>query len=149
MSSWRQQALIEAPVEEVWRLIGDPSKYPSWAGDEVVEVTGLPAVELDATFRQRLRTPLGAHMTTFQIEELEELREIKMRCTQSGYFSRWVLTEAQDNTFADVEIGMEPASLPYRAFDATLGKQWYRRMVDGFIDGLRGALTRSAQPRER
>ncbi len=36
MASWRQQALIEAPVEEVWRLVGDPGRYPEWAG-EVIE----------------------------------------------------------------------------------------------------------------
>jgi uncharacterized protein YndB with AHSA1/START domain len=140
MSSWRQQALIEAPVEEVWRLIGDPSSYPAWAGDDVLEVTGLPTVEIGATFRQVTRTPLGRQEATFRIEELEELREIRMTCDESGLFSRWLLTEAQENTFADVEFGIEPKRLRYRAFDATLGKLWYRRIADGFIDGLRGTL---------
>ena len=149
MSSWRQQALIEAPVDEVWSLIGDPSKYPSWAGRDVLEVTGLPSVEEGATFRQVTRTPLGRREVNFRIDDLEELREIRMTCDESGMFSRWVLTEAQESTFAEVEIGIEPKSLGHRAFDATLGKQWYRRMADGFIDGLREALARSGQPRER
>jgi uncharacterized protein YndB with AHSA1/START domain len=144
MSSWRQQALIEAPVEEVWRLIGDPSTYPVWAGRDVLEVTGLPSVEAGATFRQVTRTPLGRQEVTFRIEDLEELREIRMTCDESGLFSRWVLTEAQENTFADVEFGLEPRNLGHRAFDATLGKHWYRRTVDRFIDGLRGALDRRA-----
>lgn len=142
MSSWRQQVLIEAPVDEVWSLIGDPSKYPSWAGRDILEVTGLPSVEEGATFRQVTRTPLGRQEVNFRIDDLEELREIRMTCHESGMFSRWLLTEAQENTFADIEIGIEPQTLRYRAFDATLGKQWYRRMADEFIDGLRGAVSR-------
>jgi polyketide cyclase/dehydrase/lipid transport protein len=140
MSSWRQQALIEAPVEEVWELIGDPAKYPTWAGDDVIEVTGLPAVEVGARFHQVIRTPFGRQEVNFRIEELDELREIRMTCDDSGLYSCWLLTEAQDNTFADVEFGLEPRNIGYRAFDATLGKQWYRRMTDRFIDGLRGTL---------
>lgn len=138
MASWRQQALIEAPVEEVWRFVGDPESYPTWAKD-VVDVTGLPRVEPDATFRQRMETPLGTHETTFRVEELEELRQITLRCTASGYYSRWLLTPARDQTFADVEIGVEPTSLRQRVI-APLGKRWFRRMADESIDGLRGAL---------
>lgn len=48
MSSWRQQALIDAPVNVVWELVGDPKRYPEWAGD-VVEVTGLASVDEGAT----------------------------------------------------------------------------------------------------
>ena len=28
MASFRQQTLIEAPVEAVWELVGDPKRYP-------------------------------------------------------------------------------------------------------------------------
>jgi uncharacterized protein YndB with AHSA1/START domain len=140
MSSWRKQALIEAPVEEVWRFVGDPESYPAWAKD-VVEVTGLPRLEPDATFRQRMKTPLGKTESTFRIEELEELREIKMRCTSSGLFSHWILTEAQENTFLDVEIGMEPTSTRYRIMSTAVGgKRWFHRLVDESIDGIRRAL---------
>ena len=45
---------------------------------------------------------------TFEVEELEDLREIKLRCQSSGYYSHWRLTEAQGQTFADVEVGVEP-----------------------------------------
>ena len=140
MTSWRQQALIEAPVEDVWRCVGDPATYPEWAHD-VVEVTGIPEVERDATFRQVSRSPFR-HETTFRIEELEELRQIKMRCEESGLFSRWLLTEAQESTFVDVEFGIDPTRLRYRAVDATIGKRWYRRLADQAIDGLKGELGR-------
>ena len=32
MASWKQQALIEAPVEKVWGLLADPRATPSGAG---------------------------------------------------------------------------------------------------------------------
>jgi hypothetical protein len=140
MSSWRQHALIEAPVEEVWRFVGDPATYPSYASN-VIEVTGLPeVVERDASFRQVTKSPLGTTEMTFGIDELEDLREIKLRCTTSGYYSRWLLTEAQENTFLDLEIGIEATELRFRAFDATFGKGWYRRMVENSIDGLKAVL---------
>jgi uncharacterized protein YndB with AHSA1/START domain len=140
MSSWRQQALIEAPVEDVWRFVGDPASYAKWAKD-VVEVTGVPDAETDATFRQVMDTPLGRHESVMRVEELEELHQITLRCTMTGYYSRWLLTPAQDNTFADVEFGVDPKSLRYRML-APLGKRWYRRLADDSIDALRGVLAR-------
>jgi len=44
MPSWRDQALIDAPIEVVWGLVGDPRRFPEWAGD-TLEVTGLATVE--------------------------------------------------------------------------------------------------------
>ena len=46
--------------------------------------------------------------TTMAIEQLDDLREIHMRCTDTGTYARWLLTEAQGNTFVDVEFGMDP-----------------------------------------
>lgn len=146
MASWRQQALIEASLDEVWAYIGDPAKYPNYAGS-VVEVTGVPQeIERGSTFRQAMKGPMGkVSETTFVVDQLEDLREIKMRCTTSGYYSHWLLTEAQDSTFVDLEIGMEAKRLPERAFDSTLGKRWYRRLADDAIDGLKRVLDRSAE----
>jgi uncharacterized protein YndB with AHSA1/START domain len=30
MSEVHEQALLDAPVPEVWALVGDPSRYPEW-----------------------------------------------------------------------------------------------------------------------
>ena len=139
MPSWRQQALIEAPVEDVWREVGDPRKYPSWAGD-VLEVTGLAEVAPDAEFQQVSPTPFGKAETTFRIEALEDMREIKLRCQQSGYYSHWVLTEAQDATFMEVELGIEPTALQYRVMFGAMGKRHLRRITEDSLDGLRRLL---------
>ena len=58
MPSWRQQALIDAPVQEVWSYVGDPARFPEWAHN-VINVTGLAEVEEGAEFRQTTRTPIG------------------------------------------------------------------------------------------
>jgi polyketide cyclase/dehydrase/lipid transport protein len=143
MSSWRQQALIEAPVEAVWGMVGDPTRYPEWA-ENVVEVTGLPTVAPQATYRQVSRGPLGAGTvtTTFIVDELDELREIRLRCLTSGYYCHWQLTPAREDTFADVEVGMEPEALRYRAMDRVIGKRWYRGIVDEYLDRLKTRLAR-------
>jgi hypothetical protein len=141
MGSWRQQAVIDAPVDVVWGLVGDPNRYPEWAHN-VIEVTGLPEVGQGAAFRQQSRLPIGSTTTTFVIDKLDEMREIRLHCTLSGYYSRWLLTEAQDATFADVEIGMEPSRLPYRAMDAFTGKRGYRRILEQTLDSLREVADR-------
>ena len=143
MSCWRQQALIEAPVETIWTLIGDPRRHPAW-WPGVIEVDGLPRVELDATYRQVTRSPMGKMTTTFQIDELAELEEIRVRCTDTGMYARWLLTPAQDGTFADLETGMEPNALRFRIMDATVGKRFFRRLTESALDGLRQA----AAPRQ-
>ncbi|HEX8741590.1 MAG TPA: SRPBCC family protein [Thermoleophilaceae bacterium] len=141
MGSWHEQAQIDAPVEEVWELVGDPRRYPEWVSDEVVEVTGLPTVVKGAEYEQVTRSPFGKSKTTFAIDELEDLHEIRLRCTASGWYSHWKLTEAGGGTFADVVIGMEPHNAGYRAIDAVTGKRWYRRVANASLDGLKRALS--------
>lgn len=149
MGCWHEQTLIDAPIDEVWNLVGDPRRYPEWVGEEVVEVTGLPTVEKGAEYQQVTRSPLGTGETTFEIDELEDLHQIRMRCTQSGWYSRWKLTEAAGGTFADLEIGMEPVHVGYRAMDAALGKRWYRRVAKRSLDGIKRALSRDGEPSKR
>ena len=141
MPSWRQQALIDAPVEEVWREVGDPRQYPAWAGD-VVAVTGLAEVAPNAEFQQVSKSPFGDAETTYRIEALEEMREIKLRCQRSGLYSRWVLTEAQGSTFMDVEMGIDPTALQYRVIFGAMGKRHLRRLTEDSLDGLRTLLAR-------
>jgi uncharacterized protein YndB with AHSA1/START domain len=140
---WREQTLIDAPLEDVWELVGDPRRYPEWA-EGFVEVTGLPEVRQGAQYEGVTRGPVKSMKgrTTFEIDALDDLHEIRMRCTQSGWYSRWVLTEAEGATFADVEVGMEPISSAYSAMDKVTGKRWYRRVAQGSLDGIKRALSR-------
>jgi hypothetical protein len=139
VSSYRQQALIEAPVEEVWGLIGDPNRYPEWAGF-AVEVTGLPEVAEGAEFEQTTRSKrTGTNTTVWRVDELEELHEIKLRCTRTGWYSRFLLTEARGDTFVDAEFGIEPTAIQYRLIFGA-GRRHFTSVATQSLDGLRETL---------
>ena len=139
-ASWQQQGLIEAPVERIWALLEDPARYPEWAAD-AVETTGMPTqIHRGSTFEQTGPGPFGRQMTTtYMVEELDDLREIKLRCQRTGYYSHWRLTEAQGQTFTDVEIGIEPIGLLGRVIGVAMTKNEMRKIADESLDGLRRA----------
>jgi hypothetical protein len=152
MSSWRQQALIEAPVSEVWEILCDPVRSPDW-DQNVLAVTGAPVkIEKGSTFELTGRGPLGLQdTTTFKIEEFDHLHELKMQCQRSGFYAHWLLTKAQGGTFAELELGLEslePESKPGlrdRAVSALYTKSFLRRAVERTIDGLQRVV---GHPRE-
>jgi uncharacterized protein YndB with AHSA1/START domain len=146
MASWRQQALIEAPVEEVWELLCDPNRSPEWS-DDVIAVTGAPTkIERGSIVTMTTRGPLGVTTTPFRVEEFADMRELKMKCQVSGFYSRWLLTEAQGGTFTDLELGVEPLERKRgaraRAAAALHTKGYLRRHVETLLDGLRRAAAR-------
>jgi len=143
MATWTEQTLVDAPIERVWELLTDPARYAEW-NPETVKVTGAPtSVEKGSTFELTSRGPLGMKATTiFEVEELEGMRELKLRCQTSGYYSRWLLTEARGNTFAEIELGVEPEGLQARVLGAAHTKGHLRRAAGATLDGLRRAFGR-------
>jgi uncharacterized protein YndB with AHSA1/START domain len=138
MSSVRRQALIDAPLESIWELVGDPSRHPEW-WPRVIEVKGQRFEEGDE-YVQVTRAPGGRAETKFVIEQRDELREIRMRCELTNTYADWVLTSAQGGTFVDLELGMQPNKLSRRLFDAALGPTYFRRWAEQSLDGLRSAV---------
>ena len=139
MAAVKSQGLIEAPVTEVWSLLEDPAHYHEWARD-TFSVTGAPTrVEKGVSFQVEGRGPFGLPAKTiFKVEELSELREIKLRCQTSGYYSHWLLTEARGDTFAEVEVGVEPIEgLQGRVLSALHTKRYLRRIAEGSLDSIR------------
>jgi uncharacterized protein YndB with AHSA1/START domain len=149
MASWTQQALIEAPLEEVWDVLCDPARGPDW-DEDVLAVTGAPAkIEKGSTFDVTARGPLGMKGTTaFKVEALEDMHELKMQCQLSGFYSHWLLTEAQGGTFTELELGVEELeakrAIPGRALGALHTKSFLRRTAEKTLDGLRRAVGRQA-----
>ena len=142
MASCRQNALIEAPVESVWELLSDPSRGPDW-DPEVLKVTWAPAkIETGSTFEMSGRGPLGMKATTtFKVEELEDMHEIRMRCQKSGFYVHWLLTPAQGSTFTQLELGVEPLpGLQARAMGAIHTRGYLRRTADLTLEALNKAL---------
>ena len=82
---------------------------------------------------------MGETSSNFLIERREELREIRMSCRLTGTFAHWSLTAAQDGTFVDLEMGMEPTRLRYRLMDAAIGQRYFRKWSDESLAALREA----------
>jgi uncharacterized protein YndB with AHSA1/START domain len=143
MSVCRSQALISASPSRVWDLLGDPRRHPEW-WPRVVEVRG-ERFDEGSNYAQVTRDPTGQSETFWRVERLEDLREIRMRCTQTGTYARWLLTEAQGNTFVDVEFGMDPTGVRYRIFDLTVGRPYFRRWLDQSLAALEEVAARTDQ----
>lgn len=146
MASWKQQALIEAPVAEVWDVLSDPARGPDW-DEDLMAVTGAPTrIEKGSTFDVTGRGPLGMKATTrFRVEQLDDMHELKLKCQMSGFYAHWLLTPAQNGTFTEVELGIEPLEEPSvraRVAAALHTKSYLRREVEKLLDGLRRAVSR-------
>ena len=137
MSACHRQALLDAPLDRIWELVGNPGRHPQW-WPRVIEVRG-ERFQADDEYVQVTKTPFGEGETTLAIEELEDLREIRMRCLNTGMYSRWRLTEAADGTFVDLEMGMDPLGFSNRVFDSMAGRIYFRRWAESSLDGLRDA----------
>jgi hypothetical protein len=141
MSAVKKQALIEAPVETIWELVGDPTRHSEW-WPKVIEVRGERFDQGDE-YAQVTRGPVGTEETQFLVERREELREIGLRCQKTGMYAHWLLTSAQANTFVDVEFGMDPESFSNQVFDLVAGRIYFRRWLEQSLDGLKEAADRN------
>jgi uncharacterized protein YndB with AHSA1/START domain len=140
MSIARRQAMIDAPPERLWELVGDPRRHPEW-WPRVVEVRG-ERFDEGSNYAQVTRAPTGRHETTMRVERLEDLREIHLRCETTGTYAHWLLTEAQGGTFVEVEFGMDPEGRGRRIFDAALGKLYFGHWLDQSLTALEAAAER-------
>ena len=137
MSVHRQHAHLDAPLEEVWSLVGFPSRYPEW-WPRVVEVQGERFEEGD-DFVQVTKTPKGKIQSHFLVEQRNDLREIRMSCELTGTYAEWLLTPAQGGTFIELEMGMDPKRLGDRLMDLIVGRRYFQAWSKQSLDGLRDA----------
>jgi polyketide cyclase/dehydrase/lipid transport protein len=142
VSEFRRQAVIDAPLPVVWGLVGNPRRYPEW-WPRVLDVRGERFQE-GAEFVQVTRSPLGKVETTYLIDGLDELQQIRMHCTKSGTFADWSLTEAQSNTFVEVQFGLDPLGPWFRVYDRAIGRRFNRRWCEESLEALRRAATDSS-----
>ena len=137
MSAYRQQALIDVPIETLWALVSDVRRHPEWWPR--VEDVRCDGIEQGCTYRQVTTTPTGTIETDITIERLDGCRELRLRCLDTGTFTKWLLTDTREGTFIDAEFGMDPQNLPARAFDLVAGRRYFRRWLERSLDALRHA----------
>jgi uncharacterized protein YndB with AHSA1/START domain len=134
MSGCRHHALIGAPIERVWELVGNPARYPEWF-PRVVEVRG-ERFQSGDVYVQVTRQLGSTQTTSLEIDRLEDMRELSFHCRDTGTYTHWRLTPAREDTFVEAEFGMEPAGFGYRVFDATAGRIFFRRWLEQSLEAL-------------
>jgi hypothetical protein len=134
MSDCRQQVLIDAPMEVVWSLVRDVNRHPEWWPRVVdVECKGL---EEGCSYRQVTQSPFGYQELDVVVDRLDELRELRIRCVNTGTFVDLALTPAATGTFVDARFGMEPLNARMRVFDAIAGRRYFRRWLEQSLDAM-------------
>jgi uncharacterized protein YndB with AHSA1/START domain len=138
--SYRHQALIEAPLDEVWEVVSDPKTHPDW-WPEVLAVDAPGEMQEGDEYVRTTKTVPFAHAVDYiwVAERLEHLKEAQFRCHVSGAYARFSLTPAQDQTYVELETGMDPTSLKWRIAEPVFGLGFKRWVLD-VLDALPGAI---------
>ena len=134
--TYRHQALIEAPVEDVWAVVSDPRTHPEWWPDVVDVQIDEPLVEGGEYLRTSRLVPfLDAVEAVWVAERLEDLKEARFRCTVSGTWARFTLTPAQGETYVELESGIDPTTLRWRLLNVMSGR-WVKDWIVKVLDAL-------------
>ncbi len=142
MSSARQQGFIEAPVEIVWDLVSEVERHPEW-WPRVLEVH-CDGLEEGCTYREVVKTPFGKETFLLRVGELDDCRNLAIKCLNTGTFVEFALTEAQDGTFVDTHMGMDPLGAFNRTFDAIAGQRYFRAWLAQTLKALERAACERA-----
>ncbi len=134
MSEARREAFIDAPIGVVWGLIRDIKRHPEW-WPRVVEIGG-DAFEHGSRYRQVTKMPVGRDETELEVEELENLEHLAIRCLDTGTYVSFLLTEAQGGTFVDSRMGMDPKGAGNKIFDALAGQRYFRNWLQKTVEAL-------------
>jgi uncharacterized protein YndB with AHSA1/START domain len=144
MSAHKHRAHIDAPIEVVWDLVGNPPRYPEW-WPRVIEVKGERFEEGDE-YAQVTKAPFGTGETNFLLTRRDELRALRMTCMKTGAFADWSLTEALGGTFVELEMGIEAKHISEKIFDALTRGIYFRRWGEQSLDALDRVAGGAAAP---
>jgi uncharacterized protein YndB with AHSA1/START domain len=138
----REEAFVPAPIARVWELVGQPSRHPEW-WPQIVQVRGQDFGR-GCRYCQVTQGDGGTVETDFMVERIEELKELRVRCDDTGLYMRWLLTDAMEGTFVDAEFGIDHKSAtaaehglgpPSNAVDL---RAWLHDSVRGLCEAAAG-----------
>jgi hypothetical protein len=141
MSLCRQHAWINAPPQKIWELVGDPNRHSQW-WPRVLDVQ-CEGLEEGCVYRQVYSSPMGVIETDVSVERLDDCHELRVRCLNTGTYTRWLMTAAQGGTFIDAEFGLDPQTVRTRVFDQLAGKRYFRRWLEESLDALEAVTSQS------
>jgi len=140
--TYRRHSLINAPVEDVWAVVSDPQTHPDW-WPEVRDVQVPEELAQDGEYVQTSRRLgfLDVVDSVWTTEKVEHLKQVHFRCTLTGTYTRFSLTPAQDETFVEIEAGVDPVGLQGRAVQVT-GRLWLQNWLRDLLDALPSVVTK-------
>ena len=134
----RQQVMIDAPVDVVWGLVGDPNRHSEW-WPSVVDAE-CEDIHQGCRFRGVVTNPRGKQEEhEFVLERLEDCQEVLIRCEDIGTYTRFVLTGARSGTFLDAEFGIDPKSVGMHLVTVIAGRRILRRWLEQSVEALERA----------
>jgi hypothetical protein len=141
-----QQTHIDAPVETVWELVGDPNRHPDW-WPEMVEVD-CAALHEGCRYRGVIKGIIGADehellVERLEVERLSGSREVSIFCEGTGVTTRFLLTEAQGGTFVEGRFAVDPASMGMRVLSVVAGRRFLRSWLERSLANLKRAAERA------
>jgi uncharacterized protein YndB with AHSA1/START domain len=139
--SLRRQCVIEAPVEDVWAIVSDPDTHPDW-WPELRDVHFTGDVEEGAEYTRVTRRMGFLDMvdTVWVVERLEQMKEVQFRCTRTGTYTRFAVTPAQDDTFVEIEAGMDPKNRRWKVAKAVTPRRFFQSWLGDLLDALPAAV---------
>jgi uncharacterized protein YndB with AHSA1/START domain len=144
-----QQTHIDAPVETVWQLVGDPNRHPDW-WPEMVEVECADLAE-GCRYRGVIKGIIGADehelfVERLEVGDLDGCHEVAIFCQDTGVTTRFMLTEAQGGTFVEAHFAVEPRGLGMTVWSAVAGRRFLRSWLERSLDNLKAAAERTPSP---
>ena len=93
----------------MWEVVSDPRTHPDW-WPEVVRIDAADRVAEGDEYvhTAKMMRFVDAVDSVWVVERLAELKEAQFRCTMTGTWARFTLTPAQDETFVEMEAGIDP-----------------------------------------
>jgi hypothetical protein len=134
--TYRRQGLIEAPLDDVWPIVSNPHTHPDW-WPEVKHVRVDPEHESEGEYTRVSRRFgfLDLVDAVWVAEPMEEMKQVNFRCTMTGTYTRFALTPAQDNTFIELESGVNPIGVSGRVIKV-MGPLFFKRWQDELLEAL-------------
>jgi uncharacterized protein YndB with AHSA1/START domain len=136
-----QQTFIDASVDQVWQLVGDPNRHPGWWPD-VIEAQCADIRE-GCRYRGVVKGPFRTAEHELLIEKLEECREVSIHCEGTGVTTRFVLTDAQGGTFVEGHFAIEPNSIGSTVFGALAGRRIMSSWLQDSLANLKSVAERA------
>ena len=145
---YRRHTVIEAPIEDVWAIVSDPKTHPDWWPELRAVRRDAAAATAEGGEYTRVTRRLGfldMVDTVWVVEPMEHLREVNFRCTATGTYTRFALTPAQDDTFVEIEGGVDPISLKGRVAKV-MAPVFFKGWLRDLLDALPEAVARTRKP---